>query len=92
MSATMQAVWNGKVLAQSDARSSWRATTTSRPRTSTRRFSPTSSEHTVCPWKGTASYYDVVVDGERNPARPGTTPSQSRPRPRSRTMSRSGAA
>jgi uncharacterized protein (DUF427 family) len=27
------------------------------------RESPT---HTVCPWKGTASYYDVVVDGEVN--------------------------
>jgi uncharacterized protein (DUF427 family) len=25
-----------------------------------------STRHTVCPWKGTASYYDVVVDGERN--------------------------
>jgi uncharacterized protein (DUF427 family) len=26
------------------------------------------SDHTsVCPWKGTALYYDVVVNGKRNP-------------------------
>ncbi len=25
-----------------------------------------SDKHTVCPWKGTASYYDVVVNGTRN--------------------------
>ena len=25
-----------------------------------------SSTHTVCPWKGTASYYDVVVDSKVN--------------------------
>jgi uncharacterized protein (DUF427 family) len=25
-----------------------------------------SDTHTVCPWKGQASYYHVVVDGERN--------------------------
>lgn len=28
-------------------------------------FQP-SETHTVCPWKGTASYYDVVVDGHTN--------------------------
>jgi uncharacterized protein (DUF427 family) len=26
-----------------------------------------SDHHTVCGWKGTASYYDVVVDGQVNP-------------------------
>lgn len=25
-----------------------------------------SSHTTVCPWKGTASYYDLVVDGQTN--------------------------
>lgn len=25
-----------------------------------------SSHTTICPWKGTASYYDVVVDGQTN--------------------------
>lgn len=25
-----------------------------------------SETHTVCPWKGTASYYDVVVDSQVN--------------------------
>lgn len=28
-------------------------------------FKP-SDTHTVCPWKGSCSYYDVVVDGQVN--------------------------
>ncbi|MBW3667539.1 MAG: DUF427 domain-containing protein, partial [Actinobacteria bacterium] len=27
-----------------------------------------SEQTSVCPWKGVASYYDVVADGERHPA------------------------
>lgn len=30
-----------------------------------REFFEDSSDSTVCAWKGRASYYDVVVDGER---------------------------
>jgi uncharacterized protein (DUF427 family) len=26
-----------------------------------------SDTHTVCPWKGTASYYSLEVDGQLNP-------------------------
>lgn len=37
------------------------------PRDSVKReYLRDSSTHTVCSWKGTASYYDVVVDGKTN--------------------------
>ncbi|MFL6089868.1 MAG: DUF427 domain-containing protein [Aeromicrobium sp.] len=60
---TMQAVFNGTVIAESDQTivvegnhyfpsSSLRAD-----------FIEPSATHTVCGWKGTASYYDVHVDG-----------------------------
>mgnify|MGYP001796611086 CR=1 FL=1 len=31
------------------------------------RYLRASSHHTTCPWKGTASYYSVTVDGQTNP-------------------------
>ena len=38
------------------------------PATAVRReFLSPSETHTVCPWKGIASYYDVEVNGQRNP-------------------------
>ena len=33
-----------------------------------REFFKPSDEKTICGWKGEASYYDVEVGGERNPA------------------------
>jgi uncharacterized protein (DUF427 family) len=33
-----------------------------------------STKTTTCPWKGTARYYDIVVDGEVNPAAAWTYP------------------
>ena len=62
----MQAIWNDQVIAESDdtvvvegnhyfPSESVRADCI-RPSMTT----------TVCPWKGTASYYDVTVDGQIN--------------------------
>ncbi|MFQ5578635.1 MAG: DUF427 domain-containing protein, partial [Anaerolineae bacterium] len=31
-----------------------------------RQYFKLNSDHTTCPWKGEAGYYDVVVDGEVN--------------------------
>jgi uncharacterized protein (DUF427 family) len=32
-----------------------------------REFFKDSATHSVCPWKGTASYYSIEVDGQPNP-------------------------
>lgn len=62
-----KASWNGAVLAESDAT---RVVDGNHyfPRESLRTAHFVDSEkHTVCGWKGTASYYHVEVDGARNP-------------------------
>jgi uncharacterized protein (DUF427 family) len=61
-----QASWNGAVIAQSDDTVVVEGN----------HYFPIESvidgvlvptdTHTVCPWKGTASYYSVVVDGQTN--------------------------
>ena len=62
-----RAIWNGTVLAESDDIVVVEGNLYF-PRESLAqdRFRP-SQTHTVCPWKGTASYLSVVVDGEENP-------------------------
>ena len=36
------------------------------PESVNREYFQESSTHTICPWKGQASYYDVVVEGNIN--------------------------
>jgi uncharacterized protein (DUF427 family) len=64
-----KATWNGVTLAEAPAdRVRLVEGNTYFPPDAIRRahFQP-SDTHTVCGWKGTASYYHVVVDGQTNP-------------------------
>jgi len=63
----MRATWNGAVLAESDDTVVVKGNHYF-PRAALREehFRP-SDTHSVCPWKGTASYLSVTVDGEDNP-------------------------
>jgi uncharacterized protein (DUF427 family) len=62
----MKAIWNGATLAESnetvvvEGNHYFPADSIIKDH-----FQP-SETHTVCGWKGTASYYDVVVNGETN--------------------------
>ena len=63
-----KASWNGKVIAEAQADAIEVVEGNSYFPLSA--VDPTalqaSNHHTDCPWKGTASYYDVVVDGQVN--------------------------
>ena len=63
----MKATWNGQVLAESDSTVVVEGNHYFPADSLNREFFKDSSQQTVCPWKGTASYYDVEVDGQSNP-------------------------
>jgi uncharacterized protein (DUF427 family) len=56
-----KAVWKGAVLAESDATIVVEGNHYFPPDTVKREHFRPSETHTVCGWKGTASYYDIVV-------------------------------
>ena len=62
----MKAIWNDKVIAESDTIETVEGNAYFPGASVKREFFKPSDTHTVCGWKGTASYYDVVVDGEVN--------------------------
>ena len=61
-----KATWNGAVIAQADTAKVQivEGNVYFPPEAVNRTFFKDSHTHSVCPWKGTASYYDVVVDGK----------------------------
>ena len=63
-----KATWNGKVIAQADTSEIQlvEGNVYFPPGKVDRSAVKASDTHTVCPWKGVASYYDVIVDGKTN--------------------------
>ena len=61
-----RATWNDVVIAESDTFESVEGNVYFPPVAVDRTHLEPSDTTTVCPWKGTASYYHVVVDGEIN--------------------------
>ena len=61
-----KASWNGVVLAESDRYEVVEGNVYFPPQALRREHVRPSDTHTECGWKGTASYYDVVVAGKVN--------------------------
>ena len=61
-----KAIWNGVVIAASDKTEQVEGNHYFPPESIKSEYFRPSDEKSVCPWKGTASYYDVVIDGRIN--------------------------
>lgn len=64
----VKATWNGAVLAESNDTIVVEGNHYFPPSALNSQYFVESDRHTSCPWKGTASYYDVLVEGKVNAA------------------------
>ena len=62
----MKAIWNGKVIAESDNTVVIEGNHYFPHDTINKEYFKPSDTHTTCPWKGLASYYTIEVDGKPN--------------------------
>ena len=62
----MKAIWNETVLAESDDTILVEGNHYFPAESIDKQYFQPSQTHSVCGWKGTASYYDVVVNGNTN--------------------------
>ena len=61
-----KAIWHGVTLAQSPHTEEVEGNQYFPPSALEKSFFQPSEHTTVCPWKGTAHYYHVMVDGQNN--------------------------
>jgi uncharacterized protein (DUF427 family) len=61
-----KAIWHGMVIAQSDTFEIVEGNVYFPPAALDRRYVKDSATTSVCPWKGTAHYYTLAVDGQEN--------------------------
>ena len=62
----MKAIWNGAILAESDNTVVVEGNHYFPPNALKRTYCKPSRHHTECSWKGTASYFNLEVDGQTN--------------------------
>jgi uncharacterized protein (DUF427 family) len=62
----MKAIWNGKVIAESDHTINIEGNQYFPFETVNKEFLIESNTHSICHWKGVASYYNIGVDGAIN--------------------------
>lgn len=62
----MKAIWNGQVIAESDETKVVEGNHYFPADSVKKDYLRDSELHSVCPWKGTASYYHLDVDGKIN--------------------------
>jgi uncharacterized protein (DUF427 family) len=61
-----RAIWNGVVVAESATVETVESNSYFPPEALKREYIEDSATHTVCGWKGVASYYTLAVNGARN--------------------------
>jgi uncharacterized protein (DUF427 family) len=62
--AMARAIWNGRVIAESDSFQLVEGNVYFPPESVRREYLQDSDHQTRCPWKGDASYHHIAVDGD----------------------------
>ncbi|MCB8944972.1 MAG: DUF427 domain-containing protein [Ardenticatenaceae bacterium] len=61
-----KAIWNGVILAESNQTKLVEGNHYFPPESINKEYFQPNDSTTICPWKGTANYYDIIVDGKTN--------------------------